>query len=227
MKAVLFDLDDTLYPELAFARSGFAAAAAFLEARYGLDRDATTDRMMEVLHQDGRGHVFETVVTEALGSAEVQITPTLLYIYRSHRPRLQPYPDVNPLLRRLSDAGLRLGVLTDGLASVQRRKLDALELGVPLDVIVVAGELPGSMAKPSPAAYAIALELLGLPATEVAYVGNDPYKDFAGARAVGMRTIRVRAPSATFPVAADAIEVDADRYVDPFPAIADVVLTPD
>lgn len=224
MKAVLFDLDDTLYPELAFVRSAFAAAAEHLESRYGVDRAAATDRMMEVLHEEGRGRVFDTVVRELLGRAEAHVVPTLLYLYRSHRPRLQPYPDVPQVLGRLSAAGLRLGVLTDGLASVQHRKLESLELGVSLDVVVVAGELPGTMAKPSPAAYSIAVDLLDLSAREVVYVGNDPYKDFAGARAVGMPTLRVRAPSATFPVTADAVEVDADQYVDPFAAIVDVLL---
>jgi putative hydrolase of the HAD superfamily len=223
VRAVIFDLDDTLYPELDFVRGGFDAAAAVLERRHAVDRRRVAERMMELLHTIGRGRVFDAIVEELdLGHAE-HVVPLLLYAYRTHRPQLAPYPDVLPVLRRLTDAGMRLGVLTDGLATVQQRKLDALRLDVPLDPVVLAGELPAALGKPSAASYAVACELIDLPPFEITSVGNDPYKDFAGAREVGMRTVRVREPSATFPVV-DAARHEADQYVDPFDAIVDVLL---
>jgi putative hydrolase of the HAD superfamily len=224
VKAVIFDLDDTLYPELDFVRGGLDAAAGILARRHGLDRRDVAGRMMELLLTRGRGRVFDTIVEELELGAPDRIVPLLLYVYRAHEPRLAPYPDVVPVLRRLNDAGLRIGVLTDGLASVQRRKLDALRLEVPLDPIVFVGELPSAWGKPSAESFAIACDLLDIAPAEITYVGNDPYKDFAGAREVGMRTIRVRAPSATFPVIAGAIHHDADRYIDPFDGIVDILL---
>lgn len=223
MKAVIFDLDDTLYQELDYVRSGFEVVAGFLERRYGTDPARTAGRMIELLRDEGRGRVFDRIIEELGIDAGAEVVPTMLYLYRSHRPRLTPFADVPGTLRSLAEAGLRLGVLTDGLASVQRRKLEALDLGVNLDLVVVVGELPLHMAKPAAGAYRVAADLLELPPSEITYVGNDPYKDFAGARATGMGTLRVRAPSDTFPRAADAWRDDADQYVDPFEAIVDVV----
>jgi putative hydrolase of the HAD superfamily len=225
MRAVLFDLDDTLYPEIEFVRSGFAAAASYVARRHGLDPTRAARRMMELLHSDGRGRIFDRFLEELDLDFGAEASPTMLYIYRTHHPVLAPYPDVSSVLNRLADAGLRLGVLTGGLASVQRRKLDALELGVTLDAVVIVGELPTIMAKPAAAPFRVAIELLDVPSSEITYVGNDPYKDFAGAREAGMHTIRVRVPSDTFPVAVDAGLEDADQYVDPFEAIVDVLLT--
>ena len=222
MKAVVFDLDDTLYPELDFVRGGFAAAASHVALRNGVDAGRVAERLMELLHDEGRGRIFDRFLEEA--GLDATSATTMLYLYRTHHPILTPYPDVAPVLRTLADAGLRLGVLTDGLASVQRRKLEALNLSVPFDVVVIVGELPSDATKPASTPYQVAAELLGLPPEEITYIGNDPYKDFAGARALGMRTIRVRAPSDTFPRATDAREDDADRYVDPFADIVGVLL---
>jgi len=226
MKAVLFDLDDTLYPELDFVRSGFDAVGRFLEGRYGVDSKRAAARMFDLLLAEGRGDVFNRIVAElGVESTAHELVPTMVYVYRSHRPHLAPYVDVPPVLRRLADSGLRIGVLTDGLASVQRGKLAALELGVELDPVVIVGELPDTMAKPSPMPYRVAAELLELLPAEITYVGNDPFKDFAGARAVGMRTIRVRTPSETFPRGVNSLRLEADQYIDPFSDIVPVLVS--
>ena len=227
MRAVVFDLDDTLYPELDFVRGGFAAVADYLERRHGVDGTAAASRMWTLLHEQGRGRVFDLLLDELNLAAGPETLPTMLYLYRSHVPTLTPYPDVPAVLQELAAAEFRMGVLTDGSPSVQRRKLAALApaLGLDFDAIVIVGELPIEMAKPSPAPYRVAAELLGIAPSHITYVGNDPYKDFGGARTAGMATIRVRAPSATFPILPDSIEVEADRYADPFSTIAELLLS--
>ncbi len=59
MKAVLFDLDDTLYPEMDFVRSALGAVAADLEADVGIDAGFSRMRMLQILRRDGRGRVFD------------------------------------------------------------------------------------------------------------------------------------------------------------------------
>jgi putative hydrolase of the HAD superfamily len=106
---------------------------------------------------------------------------------------LEPYPDVPPTFDRLRRAGFLLGLVSDGLASVQRAKLRALATLVGrLDVVVLTGELGPGHAKPSPVPFRVASTLLDVPPGDCTYVGNDPRKDFEGARRCGLRTIRVR-----------------------------------
>lgn len=193
MRAVLLDLDDTLYREMDFVLSGFRAAAAFLGARTDHDPDAVVQRLREILNRDGRGRVFDALLAE-LGLADAGWVPALVHAYRTHQPAIAPFPGALDLLQELRARGVRLGIVTDGLASVQWRKLRALGLPPLVDVVVCTQELGESFAKPSPVPFAVALEILKVDPGDALYVGDDLRKDFLGPRELGMRTARVPAP---------------------------------
>jgi len=190
-RAVLFDLDDTLYRERAFVDSGFRAVGRFLAPMVDTSADAIALRLRRVHDRDGRGRVFDSVLVELGIEPDEDLVLAALAVYRTHRPRLRPFDGVVDGLDRLRAAGIRTGLVSDGLASVQRRKLAALPaVERRLDVIVMTDELGPGKAKPSPVAFRVACRLLGVTAAEAVYVANDPRKDFAGARAAGLRTIR-------------------------------------
>jgi putative hydrolase of the HAD superfamily len=191
LQAVLFDLDNTLYPEEQFVVGGFRAAARFLAKRAKLDSERLLERMLEILHSDGRGRVFDILLKEIEIDCGAWL-PSLLHVYRSHRPIISLFPDAAGVLRTLKQRGLRLGLVTDGLASVQRRKIAALGLEAYMDPIVCTGELGQGRAKPSPIPFEVALTLLDVAAKNVAYVADDISKDFAGPNRLGMKSVRVR-----------------------------------
>jgi len=190
VKAVLFDLDDTLYPEMAFVRGGFRAAARHLAGRHGLDTERLYEEMLDVLGRDGRGRVFDRVL-EHHGLLSAEAVALMVYIYRTHRPSLRPDDDARATLEALRQADVRLGLVTDGMGSVQRRKIAALEIEDLFDAIVCTDELGAGCGKPSVLPFRIALELLEAPPGASAYVGDNPAKDFAGPNALGMLSIQV------------------------------------
>lgn len=106
IRGVVFDLDDTLYPELDFTRGGLAAAAAALAERFSLDaRDveaALEGELAAVLAGTAEtGHIFDNVL-EAYGlPADQETIVWLLSTYRGHAPALAPYPDVVPTIEAL------------------------------------------------------------------------------------------------------------------------------
>jgi len=86
----------------------------------------------------------------------------------------------------LADRGLRLGVLSD----FDYRLTEVLEsLGIAsfFETVTLAGAVGAP--KPDPQIFAAALEALGLPASEVVYVGDDPHRDLEGARRAGLPAI--------------------------------------
>ncbi len=222
VKAVLFDLDDTLYSEAAYVHSGFAAVAAFLAPR--LQTQATTlAARLDALHQrDGRGRLFDTLLAEQ-GVVDPNNILALASVvaYRTHVPQLTPFWQVVPVLDQLRAARIKIGVVSDGLASVQRTKLRAMtELVARLDAIVLTDELGPEYHKPSPVPFRVACVLLGVEPADAAYVGNDPRKDFTGARAAGLRTIRVGEwPDEGGTQISDYFIDDADEQISPFAAL--------
>ena len=187
MLAVLFDLDQTLYPEADYVRSGFRAVAAHLADRCGGSAAALTEELESILWNEGRGRVFDLLHARHGWGARVA-PETLLHLYRTHVPVLRMHSDAADLLARLT---VPLGLVTDGQPTVQHGKIAALGLATRFAAIVCTGDLGPHAAKPAATGFRVCLELLGVKPEDAAYVGDDTGKDFAAPRALGMRTVRV------------------------------------
>lgn len=189
-QTIVFDLDDTLYPERDYVLSGFRAVATWAEAHLGIPAPKGFAELEALFAQGVRGHVFDRWLS-AHGKPDPALIPQLVEVYRGHRPSLKPFDTVPELL-----AGLRrrhrLGIVSDGHLSVQQRKLDALQLGQYFDAVVFSDTWGRDAWKPSPRPFAEALSRLSGTAESSVYVGDNPTKDFLGARQLGMFTIQLR-----------------------------------
>jgi len=191
MRAALFDLDDTLYSEIEFVKSGFRTVARYVSSRYHFNKDLLFTQMLDILQREGRGKVFDSLLY-SLGIYTEEKVRLLVYLYRSHCPTIHLYEDVLPTLDHLRCYGMRLGIVTDGMASVQRNKIVALGLESFFDAIVCTDELGRQCWKPSAGPYKVALDLFQVSPSEAVYVGDDPSKDFLGPNSIGMLTIQVK-----------------------------------
>lgn len=199
LKAVVFDLDDTLYPEQSYVRSGFNAVARTLEQVLGEPGDDLLGEMLTLLESNGRGRIFDLVL-ERRGCHDVQLVARLVEAYRNHMPEICLDPAVPGVLACLRGMGLKLGVLTDGLHVMQSNKLKTLGVPELVDIAICTDELGGAACwKPSPVGFQKLLQCLGVRADEVLFVGNDPTKDIEGARAVGMLAAQVAPLSTSVP----------------------------
>ncbi len=118
--AVVFDLDDTLYPEADFRQSGLRVVAEAFGPGLGLSPEAAFARLRE-LSEAGAGRVFDRWLGE-LG-ADRSLAPGMVAAFRERAPDIRPFPGVAELLERLGRER-RLALLGDGLLDVQRRKLE-------------------------------------------------------------------------------------------------------
>ena len=204
-RGLILDLDDTLYPRGRFVRSGFGAVAAYVAALHGLSAQAAYGVLVRA-HEAGRhGHELQ-VLCDRFGLSR-DLAPTLLDVYRRHMPSIWLNHDARDVLHQMRAAGWRLAVLTNGLPSVQFRKVAALGLTLLVDEVIYAEEHAAG-GKPAAAAFRAVLRSLELAPEHCIAIGDDLVRDVRGARALGMRTIRVARPGV--PAAAD----DADMVID-------------
>jgi putative hydrolase of the HAD superfamily len=189
IRAILFDLDDTLYVEGHFFQSGFSVVASELESR-GVGGKREIAGMLAAIHfHEGREKVFQKAA-ERISFPEEWI-PQLVEVFRSHQPRISLAPDACSMLPLLRGK-YHLGCVTDGWAEVQRRKVAALGVTEFLDSLVVADDMGREFWKPNPLPIHRCCELLGVSFVEAVLVGDNPERDIKGARNAGMRSIRVR-----------------------------------
>ena len=177
VKGVIFDLDDTLYPEKEYVKSGYQAVAGYLEQkdlaeimwRFFLDGKPAID---ECLKQTGREDELEECVK----------------IYRSHQPLIRLYDGVAELMELLKSRGIRTGIITDGRPRGQENKLRALGLDQMAEDIIITDRLGGSQfRKPCDIAFRIMARRWKLPCENIIYVGDNLCKDFQAPAQLGMQ----------------------------------------
>lgn len=196
LRAVLFDLDDTLYRELDFVASALDAVARAASDLVPFAQLSATLRV--VLAEEGRGRTIDEALRRCGVADDVVAArvPALVAVYRGHRPEhLMLHGDAARCLRAMRASGLVLGVVTDGDPRVQRAKVAALGLGSRVEILRYTWDAGAAHQKPHPDAYQPALShlaSLGIAPRDTMYVGDNPTKDFVGARALGMRTVRLR-----------------------------------
>jgi len=227
LEAVLFDLDDTLYPERQYVDGGFRAVAEFLGPRFGRAEPELVARLWELHRRDGRGRLFDSLVGELGAGDDADLVLACLLVYRTWPARLEPFPGAVTVIRGLRASEIRTGLVSDGHAAVQRRKLAGLAgLADLFDVVVMTDELGREHAKPSPVPFRVACRILDVQPGRTAYVANDPRKDFQGAREAGLATIRM----GPLPDEGGAVDIaalggdDSDLSVDSFEDLTRVLL---
>jgi HAD superfamily hydrolase (TIGR01549 family) len=199
-RAVFFDVDFTLiYPGPSLQGEGYG----FFCARHGVAVDtalfrAAVGKAAPVL-DEVKAHNYDAqlfvdytrAIIEHMGGHGPGAETAAKEIYEEwavcHHFFL--YDDVEPVLRTLAGAGLRIGLISN-----TQRPLDVFathfELGGLISTAVSSAE--HGFLKPHPAIFEAALASIGVPAAEAVMVGDSVKHDIEGARQVGMRAILVR-----------------------------------
>lgn len=193
--ALVFDLDDTLFPEHQFVLSGFGAVDSWLRRERGLRGFA---EMAAGLFHDGlRGRVFNDALEQLGMAADEDLIAQLVTVYRGHDPVLSLHDDARWALARFRKTH-RLGLLTDGYLATQRRKLWALRIESIFDAIVYSDEFGRECWKPSPVPYRAIMRRLDCDGTSCTYVSDNPTKDFLAANELGWTTVQIRRPDGEY-----------------------------
>lgn len=179
VKGVVFDLDDTLYPEKEYVRSGFRAVAEYLENLSYADMlwdyfaagEPAIDSLLSHIGQEYK-------------KAEC------LNAYREHLPDIKLYDSFVRLLDDLKRANVKIGIITDGRPDGQNKKIAALGLDSMVDDIIITDELGGvQFRKPNDISFRIMQNRWKIPFEEMVYVGDNPVKDFQAPSQLGMKTL--------------------------------------
>jgi putative hydrolase of the HAD superfamily len=192
---IVFDLDDTLYPEASYARGGLWAAGTWAARELGTPD--LTPTFLSLFDKGRRGDVFDAALKQHGIAAGPSVIDRLVDVYRTHTPDLALFEDAAWALTRYGQLG-SLGLLTDGYADVQKSKVAALGIAPRFRHIVYTDALGGRAAwKPSPAGF-LAIEQAIPEANSFVYIGDNAKKDFVAPNARGWRTIRIIRPSGEY-----------------------------
>ena len=188
-KIIVFDLDDTLYPEVDFVRSGFRAVDAWLSNELGMA--GFFSEAWRLFAGGRRGDIFDTALSNLAFPPTRELIRILVDIYRDHPPSIALAPDAARFLAR-REPYMAFAVLTDGYEATQSRKIDALELDTYCHPIVRTDCWGREYWKPHPRGFLEIQEHFALGPSCFIYVADNPLKDFIAPRALGWKSIRIK-----------------------------------
>ena len=210
VRAVFFDLDDTLCAYWNAAKAGLRAA---FEAHPVPGHDL--EESLKVWAREFRryaeelktSHWYEIYLTEgattraemmrqaleAMGVVDNDLAGQLSETYgRERDARLELFPESRNVLRALTGV-FHLGLITNGPADIQRQEIATLNIGNYFDTVLIEGEM--GLGKPHQAVFAKAEAACQATGREVLFVGNSYAHDIAPAIKAGWLTIWIRRDS--------------------------------
>ena len=190
IKAVIFDIDNTLTDFMKMKRAAVdAAVEGMMDAGLPGMKDDLVKEVFEVYWKEGieDQKIFDKILKAKLGRIDFKILAGGILAYRrAKNGSMTLYPRVNQTLIELMQLGIKRTVISDAPKMEVWLRIVSLGLHHYFDEIITSEDF--GVKKPDPKPYRRALELLGTKAEETLMVGDWPDRDIKGAKGVGMLT---------------------------------------
>ena len=188
---VVFDLDDTLYLEREYVRSGFEAVGDWAGRNLGISDFG--DRAWRLFEGGCRREVFDVLLKESGWDPSPPLIEEVVAVYRTHSPRISALPDAIDCLSFFQGTAV-LALISDGSPTSQQLKVRALKLERFFELVVLTGVWGQTFSKPHLRAFQLVQARLKPSDGRFIYVADNPEKDFIAPAALGWETVRVRRP---------------------------------
>jgi putative hydrolase of the HAD superfamily len=171
-KIFVFDLDDTLYSERDFEKSGIKFVYENLNIKH-----ISLETIL-----NNRNNWIELMINGSNNQITVQM---VLDIYRNHFPTIQLYNDAKVFLEKLLSQGNEMSLITDGRSISQRNKLRALGIESYFTNIIISEEINSE----KPSEYNFKMVMNNKHSKNYIYIADNPNKDFITPNKLGWTTI--------------------------------------
>lgn len=218
--ALVFDLDDTLFPEREFVQSGYRAVGEWLRntrSVRGFEEAASTE-----FSAGARGNIFNLALHRLGVLDDPELVRQMVAVYRAHEPTISLFADAAWALDHFA-GGTQLGLLTDGYLEVQRRKVAALGIAHRFEAMVFSDEAGREAWKPSAIPYQRVMTQLQRRGNECVYVGDNPLKDFVTAKALGWQTVEIRRAGGEYAAVVAPLSHQADITIHSLEELAELI----
>ena len=190
IKAVLFDLDNTLIDFMLMKRKSCEAAIEeMINAGLKMGREKAMRMLFDLYGKKGieYNRIFQEFLRKTIGRVDYKILAKGIVAYRKAQiAYVKPYPGTVKTLIKLKEMGMKLGIVSD--APSVNAWIRLVEMGIEefFDVVITLHDT--GKRKPSKIPFLKAIEKIGVEPSNVLFVGDWPERDIAGAKALGMRT---------------------------------------
>jgi putative hydrolase of the HAD superfamily len=201
---IVFDLDDTLYNEIEFVKSGFLEVAKYIDRENYID---SYHEMLTTFENEGSGKIFNRIL-EKFDNSEINIQK-LVNIYRFHKPNISLPLESREVLQSLK--GRDIALISDGEFLMQENKFTALGLRDYITYPVFTDY--HRTRKPEEKPFKMVMERFA-EESEFCYISDNPKKDFIAPQKLGWKTIRYRNPVGIYREIENSADIEITDFLD-------------
>ncbi len=190
IEVVIFDMDDTLYPEIDYVKSGYKHIASYLSNKLNMNAENVYNDLISIFNKNSN-NVFNQLFELYNIKYTTEDIKVLIEEYRNHSPNIKLFDDVIPYFNNLKKDNIQIGLITDGYQNAQRNKIKSLKLENVIDYIIVTDELGREYWKPHQKSFIMMKEYFNVDYKKMVYIGDNIKKDFKAGNELGMDTIMI------------------------------------
>lgn len=191
IKAVVFDMDHTLFDRYATIRAIMPAFCEAFDVALSVDEAAELlckyDKKLNIF---GWPMVFNKLKAKGMFNTAPHFAQYAAFLYEHFSQTSVDYPFTIPTLKKLREDGYKVGMITNGDHDIQAAKIDNLGYTPYFDEVLISGDC--DFEKPEPEIFIEMAKKLGIQPHEMVYVGDHPVNDVDGSRAAGCIPVWVK-----------------------------------
>jgi putative hydrolase of the HAD superfamily len=189
-KTVVFDLDDTLYLEAEYVKSGFKAVNFFLKKKFNIDDFFL--RAWEKFTDGKRGLIFNQVLIDMnFNDNNDRLLKELIEVYRNHIPKIELLEDAKWALKYYSKI-VPIALLSDGYIEGQINKANSLKIDSYFNKIYFTDHWGKKYWKPSTFVFKKVQKDHSHLSDKFVYISDNLSKDFIAPNKLGWESIHIR-----------------------------------
>ena len=183
LKAIGFDLDNTLYDQKQFEYFAFWHVATEVSKYYGINKNNYFSMLKDLFNKGISDFTFDRAIKLCKGEIpkdwEFFVKTKLLRAYRSAKPKLKLFNWVESFLTEAISKKLKLVIITNGGIEIQNYKIVALGLEKFCDKIYISDEFIPQARKPDITLFKYFLRDFNLKGKDVIYIGDNIKTDIS------------------------------------------------
>ncbi|MEM7826056.1 MAG: HAD-IA family hydrolase [Candidatus Aenigmatarchaeota archaeon] len=190
IKAIIFDLDNTLIDFIKMKREACRAAVkAMIKKGLKIPFKKAFEELMKTYFEVGieSNKAFEKFLQKQ-GVKNEEILEAGIKAYLEEKKKfLKPYPKVKTVLKKLKNLGMKVVIVTDAPKIKASQRIESLGIGKYLDLLI--GKEDTKKEKITSKPFEFAAKKLGLSVKEMLVVGDSIKRDVKPAKRIGMKTV--------------------------------------
>jgi len=183
LKAIGFDLDNTLYDQRQYEYFAFWTVAEEVSKYYCVNEDCYFLLLKQLFNKNIHEYIFDKAIQLCIGKIpknwESFVKKRLLPVYRSAKPKLKLFYWVEKFIKEAKKRGMKLAIITNGNVEIQKYKIDALGLKKICDKIYISDEFIPQARKPDTTLFKYFLRDFDLKGKDVIYIGDNIKTDIS------------------------------------------------